>query len=326
MIRKIPQSNDSETILLQVQAALRRRHYANRTEQQYISWVKRFLHFCRYQPLENLGKNEVIEYLSHLADNGRVAASTQNQALSAILFLFREVLEIDLPWLSNIGYARRPRLMPTVLTRTEVRKVLFQLDGTMWLMTSLLYGSGLRLMECIRLRIKDVDLERKLLNVRDGKGHKVSITILPESTVGLLENQIMKVGIQHQGDIQNGAGSVFLPYALERKYVNARYSFGWQFLFPSRKLSADTLTSEVRRHHIDHSMLQRAVKKAVSAAGIHKHASCRTFRHSFATHLLESGVDIRTLQVLLGHKSVQTTMIYTHVAIGSKMGIKSPLD
>lgn len=269
---------------------------------------------------------EVEAYLTHLAVKRRVAASTQNQALSALLFLYRQVLEVDLPWLENVERATKPKRLPTVLTREEVDRLLANLDGSLWLVGNLLYGSGMRLMEALRLRVQDIDLERRQVIVRDGKGSKDQATMLAASLVDPLRIHLDKVRSLHRQDLDSGFGAVYLPYALERKYPNAAREWGWQYVFPSGKRSIDPVSGREGRHHIHEKTVQRAIHKAVQRAGITKRASSHTLRHSFATHLLEDGFDIRTIQELLGHKELTTTMIYTHVASIGATGIPSPLD
>ena len=318
-------------LLDQLSDALRVRHYSYRTEQAYVDWARRYnLFHQKRHPLE-MGVPEIQAFLTYLAVERKVAASTQNQALSAILFLYREVLHKELdPILPSS--ARRPERLPTVLTRQEALRVLEQLDGVHKLAAQLLYGSGLRLMECVRLRVKDLDFEYKTVTVRDGKGGKDRIAPLPESLIPALQRQIERVRLLHEDDLAAGCGSVYLPYALETKYPNAATELIWQYLFPASKPSVDPRAPAVspvpilRRHHMEPSALQRAVKLAAQKAHIHKRVSCHTFRHSIATHLLESGHDIRTVQELLGHKDVRTTMIYTHVLQRGGLAVKSPLD
>ncbi|HYE34140.1 MAG TPA: integron integrase [Methylocaldum sp.] len=273
-----------------------------------------------------MGAPEVERFLTHLAVDRNVAASTQNQALSAILFLYKDVLGIELPWLSEVRRAKKPERLPLVLTVEEVKRVLARLDGQHWLMASLLYGAGLRLLECVRLRVKDVDFGYKQITVRDGKGQKDRMTMLPQAVIEPLKAHLEKVKVLHEHDVEEGYGEVYLPYALERKYPNAGREFGWQYVFSAQHRSRDPRSGKERRHHLDEQSLQRAMKKAVRAAGLTKPASCHTLRHSFATHLLQSGYDIRTVQELLGHKDVSTTMIYTHVLNRGGMGVNSPLD
>jgi integron integrase len=313
-------------LLDQLRAVLRRNHYSRRTEESYVAWVVRFVRFHQLRHPRDLGSAEIAAFLTHLAVVDQVAASTQNQARSALLFLYQEVLGIDLGQLSDIAPAQRPERLPTVLTRDEVRAVLTHLGGTYRLMAQLLYGSGLRLMECVRLRLKDVDFAQQQLVVRDGKGAKDRITMLPMRLVEPLQDHLRIVRRTHEEDLVRGYGAVYLPYALERKYPNANREWGWQYVFPADRLSTDPRTGMMRRHHLDESGLQKAVRAAVRAAAITKPASCHTFRHSFATHLLESGYDIRTVQELLGHRDLKTTMIYTHVLNRGGRGVRSPLD
>ncbi len=313
-------------LLDQVRAVMRRKHYSIRTERSYIDWIKRFIFFHhKRHPLE-MNAPELEQFLNHLAIERKVSASTQNQALSALVFLYREVLGKEIAWLDNLVRAKQPERLPVVLTETEVRQVLAHLEGRNWLMASLLYGAGLRLMECLRLRVKDIDFDYRQITVRDGKGNKDRITLLPDSSVELLKLQLQKTRTMHAFDLTQGYGEVFLPYALERKYKHAGRQWIWQYVFPAAQLSQDPRSGKIRRHHLDEKSLQRAVKRAVSEARITKAATCHTFRHSFATHLLRSGYDIRTVQELLGHKDVSTTMIYTHVLNRGGKGVRSPLD
>ncbi len=318
--------NPPPKLLDQVRDKIRYKHYSIRTEQAYVDWVKRFILFHHKRHPKDMGAAEVEQFLSHLAVEGKVAASTQNQALSALLFLYREVLQVELEWLDNITPARRPARLPVVLTRTEAHSVLSKMDGMYHLMASLLYGTGMRLMECVRLRIKDVDFDYRQITVRDGKGQKDRVTMLPQTLSEALRRQIDKATVLHAADLAAGFGEVYLPDALERKYPSANRETGWQYMFPATKRAVDPRSGKTRRHHIDEKALQRAVKQAVREAGLVKPASCHTFRHSFATHLLEAGYDIRTVQELLGHKDVSTTMIYTHVLNKGGQGVKSPLD
>jgi len=313
-------------LLDQVQAVLRTKHYSIRTERVYLDWIKRYILFHDKTHPAQMGAAEVEAFLSHLAVAGKVAASTQNQAKSALLFLYREVLAIELPWLDNVTQAKMPQRLPVVLTASEVKSVLNRLDGTLWLMASLLYGGGLRLMECVRLRVKDVDFEMRQVTVREGKGFKDRVTMLPESSIAPLQAHLARVKALHDEDVAAGYGAVYLPYALDKKYPNAAKEWGWQYVFPARNLSLDPRSGVTRRHHVDEKSLQRAVKRAAQQAGIAKPVTPHTFRHSFATHLLQSGYDIRTVQELLGHKDVQTTMIYTHVLNRGGKGVQSPLD
>lgn len=273
-----------------------------------------------------MGASEVQAFLTYLAVEKNVAAATQQQALSALLFLYREVLHQALPWMDDITRAKKPKRLPVVLTQEEVRVVLSHLEGHMWLMASLLYGAGLRLMECLRLRVKDVDFGYRQLIVRDGKGQQDRATMLPQRAVEPLKQHLEKVKILHQQDLTEGFGEVYLPGALERKYPRASTAWEWQYVFPARQRAVDPRSGKTRRHHVDSKVLQRAVKKAVRQANLTKHASCHTFRHSFATHLLAAGYDIRTVQELLGHKDVSTTMIYTHVLQQGGQGVRSPMD
>jgi integron integrase len=304
---------------------LRSMHYSYRTEETYLDWMRRYILFHQKRHPEQMGAPEIQAFLVHLATERSVSASTQNQALSAILFLYRDVLhkEIEPILLST---AKRPERLPTVLTRTETLAVIDQLGGAYKLMAQLLYGSGLRLMECLRLRLKDIDFEYKTVTVRDGKGEKDRITPLPDSLVPALTRQLERVRLLHDEDLAAGLGEVYLPHALDMKYPNAGRELGWQYLFPAPKPALDPRSGKVRRHHMDSTGLQRAVKEAARNASISKRVSCHTFRHSFATHLLQNGYDIRTVQELLGHKDVRTTMIYTHVLQRGGLAVKSPLD
>ncbi len=322
----MPTLENPPKLLDQAQAALRMKHYSIRTERVYLDWIKRYILFHHKTHPAQMGAPEVEAFLSHLAVAGKVAASTQNQAKSALLFLYREVLAIELPWLDNVTQAKTPQRLPVVLTVSEVKSVLNRLDGTLWLMASLLYGGGLRLMECVRLRVKDVDFEMRQVTVREGKGFKDRVTMLPQSLIAPLQAHLARVRALHDEDMAEGYGAVYLSYALEKKYPNAAKEWGWQYVFPSRGLSVDPRSGVTRRHHVDEKSLQRAVKRAAQQAGIAKPATPHTFRHSFATHLLQSGYDIRTVQELLGHKDVQTTMVYTHVLNRGGKGVQSPLD
>ncbi len=314
------------SLLDAVRHCLRLRHYSIRTEQAYVKCIKSFILFHRKRHPREMGVEEIRQYLSHLATKGQVAASTQNQALCALLFLYREVLEVELPLIDGIVRAKRPKRVPVVLTREEVERILSLMKEPYRLMASLLYGAGLRLMECVRLRVKEVDFSYRQITVRDGKGEKDRRTVLPTSLLQPLQLQLKYARLLHEEDTRNGHGRVYLPYALSRKYPNAATEWGWQWVFPAKKLSVDPRTGEVRRHHASEDMLQAEVKKAVLSSGLAKRVSCHTFRHSFATHLLESGYDIRTVQELLGHSSVETTQIYTHVLNKGGRGVKSPLD
>jgi len=310
----------------QFRSRCRLKRFSRRTERVYWYWIRRYILVNGKRHPRDLGGREVETFLSLLATDGKVAASTQNQALSALLFLYREVLAIDLPWMENVVRAKLPARIPTVLDQSEVQAVLARLEGRDWLMANLLYGSGLRLMECVRLRIKDVDFLRAEITVRDGKGAKDRRTMLPNRLVEPLKRQIELALAQHSEDLSMDLGAVWLPFALARKYPAAAREPGWQYVFPSSQLSADPDDGSQRRHHVDEKGLQRAVKAAVKRAGIVKQASCHTLRHSFATHLLEAGYDIRTIQELLGHTDLATTQIYTHVLNRGGNGVLSPLD
>jgi integron integrase len=313
-------------LLEQVRGRIRFKHYSIRTEQSYLDWIRRFIrHFDKRHP-KDMGAKEVQEFLTHLAVAGRVAASTQNQAKSALLFLYKEVLEVELPWLDKVEAAKTPKRLPVVLTRDEVMAVLSRLEGSHGLIARLLYGTGLRIMECLRLRAKDVIFERNEILVRDGKGAKDRVTMLPASLVPALREHIERIRELHRQDLAAGHGEVYLPFALDRKYPAAGREWMWQYIFPSAKLSVDPRSGVVRRHHVQDQCVQRAVRQAVRDAGIDKPATPHTLRHSFATHLLDSGYDIRTVQELLGHSDVSTTMIYTHVLNRGGRGVASPLD
>jgi integron integrase len=313
-------------LLDQVRDVIRLKHFSLRTERTYTDWIKRFILFHGKRHPKEMAEAEVTSFLTHLARDGNVAASTQNQALSALLFLYKEVLKQEIGWLDTVERAKKPVRLPVVLSRDEVHKILAHLNGTHRLMAQLLYGSGLRLMECVRLRVKDVDFAYAHIVVRDGKGAKDRVTMLPIHLAKALQRHLVKAKAQHEEDLESGFGSVYLPTALERKFPNARKEWIWQYVFASSRLSTDPRTGNVQRHHIDESMLQVAVRNAVRKSGIEKLASCHTLRHSFATHLLENGYDIRTVQELLGHKDVSTTMIYTHVLNRPGIGVRSPLD
>jgi integron integrase len=297
-----------------------------RTEEAYVHWIKRFILFhSKRHPLE-MGEKEVTQFLSALAVTNHVSASTQNQALCALLFLYREVLAQPFGWLDGLVYAKRPRRLPVVLTRTEVRELLGALDGVHWIMATILYGAGLRLLECLRLRVKDIDFGVNRLVVREGKGNKDRVTMLPAVIRGPLAAHLEHVRTLHQHDLAQGFGKVYLPDALNRKYPKAEREWGWQWVFPASQISVDPRYGERRRHHRHESVLQRAVKEAARKIGLTKPASPHTLRHSFATHLLEDGYDIRTIQELLGHRDVSTTMIYTHVLNRGGKGVASPAD
>jgi len=326
MIKKSSVVSYQPRLLDQVRDVIRFKHYSIRTEQSYISWIKRFILFHQKRHPRDMGADEVTRFLTDLAVRGNVTASTQNQALNAILFLYRDVLKIDLPWMDGIHRAKKPSRLPVVFTRTEVKSLLAQLDGTLWLMASLIYGSGMRLMECVRLRVKDVDFHYKQLMIRDAKGQKDRVTMLPESLIEPLRNHLVRIKERHEQDLREGYGSVYLPHALDRKYPNAGWEWGWQYVFPARSRSRDPRTNIVRRHHFAEDALQRALKNAIRRAGIIKPGTTHVLRHSFATHLLEDGYDIRTVQDLLGHQDLNTTMIYTHVLQKGGRAARSPLD
>lgn len=305
---------------------IRARHYSRRTEEAYVHWIRRFVLFHGRRHPREMGAAQVTAFLSSLANDGHVAAATQNQALAAILFLYRAVLAIELPWMGEIVRAKRPRRLPVVLTRQEVHALLGKLDGAHALMARLMYGTGLRMMECLRLRVKDVDLVRRELVVREGKGGKDRITMFPASLVEAMSAHLDQVRAVHRADRAAGVPGVELPGALERKKPSAGTEWGWHWIFPQAHLARDPRSGVLRRHHAYDQTYQRAVKRAAFRAGIAKPVSSHTFRHSFATHLMEAGYDIRTVQELLGHKDVSTTMIYTHVLNRGGRGVVSPLD
>ena len=305
---------------------IRARHYSRRTEKSYWYWIRYFIFFHRKRHPAEMGASEVTAFLSWLATERNVAAATQNQALSALLFLYKHVLGKQLPWLDELVRAQRPVRLPVVLTEAEVRRLLEGMQGGVRLMTALLYGSGLRQIECLSLRVKDLDFAYRQIIVRDGKGGRDRATMLPENLVQPLQAHLGRVRLVHGRDRKEGYGQVWLPHALARKYPRAGCDWGWQFVFPSGNRSTDPESGVVRRHHVHPDTLARAVKGAARAAGIVKPVSCHTLRHSFATHLLERGYDIRTVQELLGHADVSTTMIYTHVMNKGARGVKSPLD
>lgn len=321
-----PQAGGKPKLLDRLREALRSRHYSRRTEQAYCHWVKRFIFFHNVRHPAEMAEPEINAFLTHLAIKEKVSASTQNQALSALLFLYRHVLDRQIGDLGEVIRARRPKRLPVVLTRGEVKAVLDQLTADKWLMASVLYGAGLRLLECLRLRVHDIDFAAGQITVRDGKGFKDRLTMLPEAVMGPLRDHLARIRQIHQRDLADGYGRVSMPYALARKYPNAAAEWGWQWVFPQEHRWVSLRTGEQGRHHMDESLLQKAVKAAVRKAGIVKHATCHTFRHSFATHLLEAGYDIRTVQELLGHKDVKTTMIYTHVLNRGGLGVRSPVD
>ncbi|MBT8408375.1 MAG: integron integrase [Gammaproteobacteria bacterium] len=310
-----------------VRERARARHYSIRTERAYLDWIRRYLRYHKGRHPREMGGAEIERFLTWLALENKVSASTQNQAFNALIFLYREVLEIELPPLAGVTRAKPTQRLPVVLTREEIRAVLGHLDGQFRLMANLLYGSGLRLMECLRLRVKDIDFAYHQVVVRDGKGRKDRVTVLPERVVEPLGSQLERAEELHRQDLAAGFGAVYLPGALARKYPSAQYEWYWQYVFPADKLSVDPRAPPVqRRHHVSAQALQRRVKRAGRRAGVNKHVTCHTFRHAFATHLLESGADIRTVQELLGHSDVKTTQIYTHVMNKGAFGTRSPLD
>jgi integron integrase len=313
-------------LLDRLREEIRLRHYSIRTETVYVEWARRFIHFHGKRHPGEMGPADVTAFLSHLAVERHVSPSTQGQAKSALLFLYRDVLGVDLPWLDEIISAKAQRRLPVVLTASEVRRLLAEMSGTSALLAGILYGTGMRLLEGLRLRVKDVEFERREITVRDGKGAKDRVTVLPENLIAPLQQQMSQVQARHQADLAEAHGSVWLPYALAEKYPNAPHSWGWQFIFPSRTLSADPRSGAIHRHHLSETAIQKAVSVAARRAGIHKPCSPHTLRHSFATHLLQAGYDIRTVQELLGHADVSTTMIYTHVLNRGGRGIRSPFD
>lgn len=321
-----PSSAHSPKLLDQLRDKLRVKHYSIRTETQYLQWVKRFILYHGKRHPREMGAEEVEAFLTHLATAGQVSASTQNQAVSALLFLYREILGIQLPWLDNVIRAKKPQRLPTVLSKNEVSRVLERMDGNYGLMARLLYGTGMRLMECCRLRVKDIDFDRAEIMIRDGKGAKDRVTMLPDALIQPLREHLARRRRLYEDDLAISKAEVYLPDALARKYPNAANEWGWQYVFCSGSYSVDPRSGHERRHHIDEKLLQRAMKKAVMAAGLTKPATPHTLRHSFATHLLQSGYDIRTVQELLGHSDVSTTMIYTHVLNNGGRGVASPLD
>lgn len=313
-------------LLDQVRDRIQTLHYSIRTEQSYVSWIKRFIIFNNKKHPKDMGKLQIELFLTHLAVKRNVSASTQNQALNAILFMYRQVLQIDVPWLEDVTRAKKPTRLPVVLSVAEVNAVLTSMDGVRGLVAQLLYGTGMRLMECLRLRVKDIDFSRKEIIVRQGKGGKDRVTMLPEKVITALYVHLERVKSLHEKDLLEGYGCVYLPFALERKYPHACRDWGWQYVFPSANIARDPRSDRMARHHLSSQSIQRAIKQAIRQAKINKPASTHTLRHSFATHLLESGYDIRTVQELLGHKDVSTTMIYTHVLNIGGRGVKSPLD
>ena len=319
-------SGQNPKLLDRLRALIRTKHYSIKTERIYVFWVRHFVRFHGKRHPLDMGKQEVEAFLSHLANAKHVAASTQNQALAALLFLYKEALEIKLPWLDGIVRAKRPKRLPVVLTKAEVDDLLARADGTVGLFVRLLYGTGLRIMECATLRVMDIDFDAGEIIVRYGKGAKDRVTVLPQALLDPLKLHLKQVRAVHDLDLAAGRGDVELPFALVRKYPRAAHAWGWQYVFPANGLSTCPRTGAVRRHHIDEKVIQRHFHKALVAAKISKAATPHTLRHAFATHLLESGYDIRTVQELLGHSDVATTMIYTHVLNRGGRGVRSPLD
>jgi len=313
-------------LIERVRSALRLKHYSSRTEESYVQWITRYILFHAKRHPQEMGRAEIQLFLAHLVADEHVPVSKQARALNALLFLYRDVLDIELDGPIEIVRAKKPQRLPIVMTQAETRQVLAGFTGVHQLMAKLLYGSGLRLMECVRLRVKDVDLERRELVVRDGQGMKDRVTMLPAALVAPLQEHLRRVKLIHQDDLAQGYGAVYLPAALECKHPSANREWGWQYIFPSSRLSTDLRSGVMRRHHIDARSLQYAVRQSVQLAGLVKPISCHTFRHSFATHLLEAGYDLRTFQGLLGHKDVKTTMIYTHVLRRGSLAVRSPLD
>jgi integron integrase len=313
-------------LLDQVRDKIRILHYSIRTEEAYINWIRQFIIFNdRHHPNE-MGAAEISRFLSYLAKERNISASTQNQALSALLFLYREVLDKPIDWIDGVERAKKPRRLPVVFTKAEANAVLGHLKGEMWIMANLLYGAGMRLMEAVRLRVKDVEFAQKQIIVREGKGNKDRVTVLPKKIIVPLQQHLERVRAINETDIREGYGRVYLPFALARKYPNANREWCWQYVFPASKRSVDPRSGQIQRHHISETALQKAVKSAIKRAGINKPGSCHTLRHSFATRLLENGYDIRTIQELLGHVDLQTTMIYTHVLNKGGRGVESPVD
>lgn len=309
-----------------VRERIKVKHYSIRTEEAYVGWIKKFIFFHNKRHPAEMGKLEMEQFLTHLAVDKNVAASTQNQALAALLFMYKEVLQVEPPWVENVTRAKKPIRLPVVLTKSEVKHLFEFIPLAYQLHVKLLYGCGLRLMELVRLRVQDIDFGYSTITVRSGKGDKDRRVMLPASTFSLLKDQLKETQRIHTMDLENGYGEVYLPNALARKYPYANKSFAWQFVFPSRSIATDPRSGIKRRHHIHHQSLQRAIKQAAAKAKIHKKVTPHTLRHSFATHLLESGYDIRTIQELLGHKNVETTMIYTHVLNQGGRGVISPLE
>lgn len=326
LVVKIEPQRQPKKLLECVRDELRLRHYSIRTEQAYVDWIKRYIFFHNKRHPREMGGTEVRAFLEHLAVHQNVAASTQNQALNALLFLYEKVLKLGFGDITGVPRARKPKRLPVVLTQGEIQAVLAVLSGTTQLIGKLLYGTGMRLMEGMRLRVKDIDFQRNQILIREGKGGGDRITVLPASLKVPLREHLQRVRVLHESDLAQGYGQVYLPGGLERKYPNANKEWGWQYVFPAKSLSIDPRTAIRRRHHFHEAGIQKAIKIAARLAGVEKNISCHTLRHSFATHLLESGYDIRTVQELLGHKDVTTTQIYTHVLNKPGLGVRSPLD
>lgn len=319
-------SSNPPKLLDQVIAKIRFKHYSRSTELTYTHWIKRYILFHGKRHPKEMGAPEVESFLSALATEQNVSANTQNLALSSILFLYKEVLTVELPWLDDIVRAKKPQRLPVVLSEAEIKRLLTCMEGIPGLVARLLYGTGMRLMEGLKLRIKDIDFDRREILIRDGKGAKDRVTMLPESLITPLKEHLARRRVIFEADLAAGKADVWLPNALERKYPNAHREWGWQFFFVARDVSTDPVTGVIRKHHQDEKMIQRHVSKAAKLAGISKHVTPHILRHSFATHLLEAGYDIRTVQELLGHSDVSTTMIYTHVLNKGGKGVRSPLD
>jgi integron integrase len=321
-------SEKEKKLLDEVRDVLRLKHYSIHTERSYCDWIKKYVlfhHMTSRQDLVN-GEQKIEQFLTHLAVNKNIAPATQNQAMNALVFLYKKVLKVPLNDEINAVRAAKKLNIPVVMTREEVRQVITVMEGVPQLIVKILYGSGLRIMEAVRIRVQDVDYSMKQICVRSGKGGKDRITTFSETIIPFLDNHLAKVKTLHEQDLAEGYGAVYLPYALSRKYLNAENEFNWQYVFPSRNLSQDPRSGKTRRHHVDPSVVNKAIKTAAKKVGIKKRISAHTFRHSFATHLLERGTDIRTIQALLGHKDVATTMIYTHVLQQGGHGVASPLD
>ncbi len=324
-----PQSGSTppaKKLMEQVGDALRTKHYSYRTEQTYKDWIKRYILFHNKRHPNDMGETEIRAFIAHLTAERKVAASTSNQALSAILFLYRTVLQREMKVPPDLSNASRPKRLPTVLTHAEAINIINRMHGIPRLMTKILYGSGLRIMECLRLRVKDIDFDNHQIIVRGGKGDNDRLTILPESIIPEIKHMLLDVKTLHQKDLTEGYGETILPNALDAKYTSASKEWAWQFIFPASQRSTDPLTGVIRRHHLDETVLQKNIRETAKAAGINKQVSPHTFRHSFATQLLQNGYDIRTIQELLGHKDIKTTMIYTHVLQRGGLAVKSPLD